>query len=173
MKKFLKPSLILAGYAAALLVTWATFSIYSSMRKEIDPGSGGMQAFGDLILCVGLFAFLALIPTVFALYWLRAANKFWIVFSIGSVALAAFGAVAALLLGRSPYSPWAALVIGLFGLLKVMGAPLFALAFAIFAAIAPVGRPRKLLLAAAGIECTVSAYAGWCLLFLKHWPRWA
>ena len=169
MKRFSKTGVVLAGYAGALLVTWAVFYIYVLMRKDTGQASGGMQAFGDLLLFVGLFGLLALIPTALALYFLRPFERFWSAFSIASLALAATGPVAALLMGRVPQSHWAALVVGFFGLLKVLGAPLLGLAFVICAVIAPTGRSRWRLVAAAGIEFAVGAYAFFCLLVLGHW----
>lgn len=169
MNRISKAGVVLGGYVAALVATYAVFQVYVWMRKDIDPGSGGMQAFGDLILFVGLFGVLALIPTALALYFLRPVKKFWSVFSVASVALAAIGPVAAAMMGRRPQSPWAALGLGFFGLLKVMGSPLFGLGFLICAAIAPTGRARWLLVAAAGIEFAVAAYAFFSLFVVGHW----
>ncbi len=169
MNRLSKTGVVLGGYAGALLVTWAVFYIYVFMRKDIGPASGGMQAFGDSLLFAGMFGLLALIPTALALYYLRPFKKFWTVFSIASLAVAATGPVAAVLMGRLHQSHSAAVLAGFFGLLKVLGAPLFGLAFVVCAVIAPTGRSRLRLVAAAGIEFAVAAYAFFCLLVVGHW----
>ena len=169
MNRVSKTGVVLGGYAAALLLTWALFYIYVFMREDIGPGSGGMQAFGDALLFAGVFGLLALVPTALALYYLRPFEKFWVAFSIASLALAATGPVAALLMGRLHQSYSAAVLVGFFGLLKVLGAPLFGLGFVICAVIAPTGRSRGRLVAAAGIEFVVGAYAFFCLLVVGHW----
>jgi hypothetical protein len=125
-----------------------------------------MQAFGDSLLFIGMFGFLALFPTALALYYLRSFDKFWTAFSIAALLLAIIGMLAAVMMGRPLHSSW---VVGFFGLLKVLGAPLFALCFSICAVIAPTRRSRRLLIAAAAIEFVVSAYVFLCLVVLGHW----
>jgi hypothetical protein len=161
---------VLAGYAAALLVAFGAYYLLTFARNHMSQDvSGGMQAFGDLLLLIGLFGVLALVPTTLALYFLRASEKFWTVFSIASLALAATGPVAALMIARPQNFPSLSLIVGLFGLLKVLGAPLLGLGFLICAVIAPIRRPRRVLLAAAGIEFAVGAYAFFCLFVVGHW----
>src|SRR5579863_5572361 len=128
-----------------------------------------MQAFGDSLRFLGLFGFLALFPTALALYFLRPVEKFWSLFSGASLAIAATGPVFALLIVRRDGALWAGPIVGLFGLLKVLGAPLFGLGFLICAAFAPIGRSRWVLVAAAGIEFTVGSYAYFCLWVLGRW----
>ena len=173
MNRFSKTGVVLAGYAGALLVTCAIFYVYELMQKATSAqASGGMQAFGDSLLFVGLFGFLALIPTALALYYLRPVEKFWKVFSGASLALAATGPVAAVMMGRSHQSPGVILVVGLFALLKVLGAPLLGVGFLICAVIAPTQpnqRSRWLLVTAATIEFAVSAYVFLCLFIFGHW----
>ena len=169
MNRLSKIGVVLGGYAGAVLVTWGLFYVYVLMRKDAGSGSGGMQAFGDLLLFVGVFCFLALIPTALALYFLRPFKKFWSAFSIASLAVAATGPVFAVLIGRVHQSHSAAVVIGFFGLLKVLGSPLLSLGFVICAVIAPRGHSRWRLAGAAAIEFTVCAYAFFCLLVVGHW----
>ena len=163
-----KTGVVLGGYAAALFVTYAVFHVYVLMRKEIDPSGGGMQAFGDFILLLGLFGVLALIPTALGLYYLRPFARFWPLVSYVSLAIAAMGPVAAMTLGRSQQSPWVQAV-GFFALLKVLASPLLGVGFLVAAFIAPRGRSRWLLLAAATVEFVVIAYAGFCLVVVRHW----
>ena len=169
MNRLSKIGVVLGGYAGALFVTWGAFYVYVLMRKDVGSGSGGMQAFGDSLLFIGVFCLLALIPTALALYFLRPFKKFWTVFSIASLALAATGPVFAVLMGRLHQSHAAAVVVGFFGLLKVLGSPLLSLGFVICAIIAPGGRSRWRLVGAAAIEFTVCAYAFFCLLVVGHW----
>jgi hypothetical protein len=169
MSRFSKIGAVLGGYAGALLVTWVVFYIYVLLRKDTGAASGGMQAFGDSLFFVGVFCLLALIPTALALYFLRPFAKFWTGFSIASLALAATGPLAAVLMGRLHQSHSAVVVVGFFGLLKVLGSPLFGLGFVICAVIAPSGRSRWRLVGAAVIEFAVCAYAFLCLLVVGHW----
>jgi hypothetical protein len=172
MSRTSKLGVVLAGYAAALLATYASFYLYLYLLRLSNPSpdaSGGMQAFGDSLLFGGLFGFLALIPTALALYFLRPVEKFWTFFSIACLALASTGPVAAIMMGRPQQSPWAGWVVGLFGLLKVLGAPLFGVGFLICGVISPFRRSRWVLLGAALIEFAVGAYAFFCLFVLGHW----
>jgi hypothetical protein len=157
--------MVLAGYALSFLVAYAACDILGRIRR--DPGSGGMQAFGDFLGFVGLFGFLALLPTALALYRWRRSARFWTVFSASCLLLAVAGPIAALTLGR-PYQALSAFV-GLFGLLIVLGAPLLGLGFLVSGIIAPLRRSRRVLFAAAAIEFVVSGYAFVCLFLVKHW----
>jgi hypothetical protein len=167
-----KVGVVLAGYAAALLVAYvvdyAANYFVTHIQKSPDA-SGGMAAFGDMLLFLGVFGVLALIPTALALYYLRPVVKFWSAFPAAALVVAATGPIAALMMGRHPENPWAMLAVGLFGLLKVLAAPLLGVAFVIFAVIAPTRRSRLFLFAAAGIEFAVCGYALVCLVFVGHW----
>src|SRR5205809_3168736 len=60
-----KVGVVLAGYAAALLVVCAAFYVRGLLtQNNTAEASGGMQAFGDFILFGGLFGVLALVPTL-------------------------------------------------------------------------------------------------------------
>lgn len=166
MSRVYKLGVVLGGYAAALLVAWAAYYV---LARRSQDASGGMQAFGDLLLLIGLFGVFALVPTAVGLYLLRPFEKFWTVFSIASLALAATGPVAALMMGRFQKSSGAVSALGFFGLLRVLGAPLLGLGFLICAVIAPAKYSRWVLLAAAAIEFGVGVYAFFCLLVLRHW----
>ena len=168
MSRTYKIGLVLGGYAAAALLSLAAFYVVTQIRMVEGLSGGGMQAFGDVILVLGLFGVLSVVPTALALYFLRPLEKFWTVFALASLALAATGPIAALMMGR-PSVPWVPLFVGFFGLLKVLGAPLFCFAFLLCAFISPTRRPRRMLLAAAGIEFVVGAYGFFCLLVLGHW----
>ena len=171
MERLSKPGVVLIGYAAALLVSCVVFYayVYVSNWTNAVQASGGMQAFGDFLLLVGLFGFLALFPTALALYYLRPFEKFWRVFSIASLVLGISGLLAALMIGRLQRHPGAILGVGFFGLVEILGAPLLGLCFSTCAVIAPTRSSRRFLFAAAGIEFVVSAYVFVCLVVLGHW----
>jgi hypothetical protein len=170
MSRTYKLGVVLGGYAAALLATYAFSYFYLLARNHLSPdASGGMQAFGDSLLFIGLLGFLALIPTALALYFLRPFEKFWTFFSIACLALATTGPLAATMLGKSQQAPWAGWVLGFFGLWKVLGAPLFGLGFLVCGVISPFRRSRRVLLGAALVEFAVGAYAFFCLFVLGHW----
>lgn len=169
MSRISKVGIVLGGYAAALLVACTAFYARQLLAHYVAPqASSGMQAFGDLLFIAGLFAFLSLLPTALALYFLRPVEKFWVVLSIAALVLAATGPVAAATI-RSLASNPAFAYLGFFLLLRVLGAFLLGLGFLVCAVIAPVRRARLLLLVAAGIEGLVSAYAFYCLFVLRHW----
>ena len=157
MGRYAKLGVVLAGYVVAFLVASAAVEAWARLHPSPDS-SGGMQAFGDSLRVLGLFGFLAVIPTALGLYFLRSSERFWRIFSIGCLALAATGPVFALMLGRHHASLWAGLVFGFFGVLRTMGAPLLGFGFLVCAAMAPNRRSRWLLLPAATIEFAVGAY---------------
>jgi hypothetical protein len=156
---------VLAGYLAALLAAGAAAYVRLLLVPN-DQASGGMQAFGDLLFFLGILGILALVPTAVGLFWLRPIGKFWLVFSFAALALAATGPVAALTM-KSDHAGWVAL--DLLGVPRVLGTPLFALAFLISASFAPTRFSRRLLLTASACEIVVAGYAFLCLVVLRHW----
>jgi hypothetical protein len=163
-----KVAVVLAGYLVAFLIAFTVDYVLTRLNHSPDA-NGGMQAFGDMLRFLGMFGILALFPTALALYFLRSVEKFWTIFSIAALALAATGPFAALLMGRPKVAPWA-VIAGFVGLLEILGAPLFGIGFVFCAVIAPGGRSRWRLLAAAGIEFAVVAFGFFWLIFLSHWP---
>ena len=163
---YYKLTLVLAGYAAALLVSFAVCYVLEKIFPGPDP-SGGMQAFGDMLRFLGLFGFLAILPTALGLYFLRPIEKFWIIFSYASLALALTAPLAALTFNKRFVIPWA-VIAGFLGLMEVLASPLLGLAFVICAWLAPFRRPRQLLLAASAIEFIVAGAAFLLLLLVRH-----
>ena len=95
-----------------------------------------MQDFANLFLFLGMFGTLSLVPTGMALYFLRKSLKFWTVFSVLSPAFAVTGLVSAALVQPS----WGAMEF--VKIPRILGAPVFCLAFLISAALAPSRRLR-------------------------------
>jgi hypothetical protein len=167
MNRFTKFGIVLAGYVAAVLVAGAALEIRLLNTQGPDAqASAGMQAFGDLLLFLGVFGFAALFPTGVALNFLRHYERLWTVFSLASLTLALIGPVAAVVL-QSHQRDW--LIAGLIWLGQVLGAPLLALGFLVGTFLAPTRRARWMLLVSALIEGLVSAYVFLCLFVLQHW----
>ncbi len=101
------------------------------MSQDTSQASGGMQDFANLLLFLGMFGTLSLVPTGLALYFLRTSLKFWTVFSVLSPAFAMTGLVSAALVQPS----WG--VMEFVKIPRILGAPVFCLAFLISAALAP------------------------------------
>ena len=66
-----KLGLVIGGYAAACLIASGVVYVWELFTQgPIAQASSGMYAFGDLLLFIGIFGLLALIPTGLALYFL-------------------------------------------------------------------------------------------------------
>jgi len=71
MSKPAKFGLVIGGYVAACLIASGVVYVYQYLTQDaVSQASAGMAAFGDLILFIGAFGVLALIPTGLALYFL-------------------------------------------------------------------------------------------------------
>jgi len=64
-----KLGLVVGGYAAACLAAYGAVYI-NDLFMDPTVASGGMSAFGDLILFIGVFGVIALFPTGLTLYFL-------------------------------------------------------------------------------------------------------
>jgi hypothetical protein len=170
----LKVALVFAGYATAFVLTCACFYVRSFViPADASQASAGMQAFADGMLFLGMFGTLSLVPTGLALFFLRKSKTFWTLFSILALAFAATGPIAALTVRGG------ATIVGFVGIPRILGAPLFCLAFLVSAVIAPRHPDRAflssiraggwLLLVSAVLEAATSAYAFLCLAILGHW----
>ena len=167
MNGYVKFGIVLAGYAAAVLVAGAALGIRLLNTQGPDAqASAGMYAFGDVLLFLGVFGFAALFPTGLALYFLRHNERLWTALSLASLTLAVIGPVAAVVL-QSHQGDW--LIAGLLCLGQCLGAPLLALGFLVGAFLAPARRARWMLFASALIEGLVSAYVFLCLFILQRW----
>ncbi len=160
MRRSVKVGAILTGYVGAFLVAFAVVSIYVALTDSPDrQASSGMYAFGDSLLFLAVFGVAAVIPTGAALYFLRPYRTFWVTLSVLTLAIAATGLAAALDYAIPPstsgpsVSVWSALAP-----LRLLVAPLFALAFLLSTLFAPRRSVRIPLFAATVIETAAFAY---------------
>jgi len=149
-----KISLVIAGYVAAFFAAGAVTALYVASMAGTDRGSDGMTAFGDSLLFLAALGVASLPATGAALYFLRPWRAFWIGLSVLALLSAASGVLAAIVYaigtttgGTGILQQWAN-----FAVLRILIAPLFALAFLLSGLIAPTGRLRALLLSATAVE---------------------
>ena len=123
-----------------------------------------MYAAGEAMYSLGAFLVVALVPTLLALWFLRGHEKFWNLVAVVSLVFAVAGLLAVLtpLVTRST-GHFALALIGLLALAQLLGMPLWSVAFAVFAFLAPPREARRKLLFAVGIELLIGACA------LVHW----
>ena len=71
MSTLAKVGLVIGGYVAACLIASGVVYVWELISQgPIAQASSGMYAFGDLLLFIGVFGVLALIPTGLAVYFL-------------------------------------------------------------------------------------------------------
>ncbi len=71
LSRLAKLGLVIGGYVAACLMASGVVYVYQLFTQDAaSQASGGMYAFGDLFLFVGIFGTLALFPTGLAFYFL-------------------------------------------------------------------------------------------------------
>lgn len=162
MKPIVKISVVAAGYVTAIVLASLAVAVHVAFTSGPDAqAASGMYAFGDSVLFVGVFGVAAVVPTGAALFFLRPYRAFSYTLSALGLIVAATSVVAAGLyaFGRhltepSPLAIWAALSV-----LRILVAPLLALAFLVSALLSPYRIPRLAFLAATVMEAAVTAYA--------------
>jgi hypothetical protein len=158
MRSSSKVFLVVGGYLVAVVIAAVVVGISVSATNGPDrQASSGMSAFGDSILFLGVFASASIPATGAALFFLRPHHTVWRTLSIGALALAATGvaALASYLVhsnvpSRSNIAAWSKL-----SPLRILIAPLLAIAFILSALFAPTRAARIALLCASGIEIVV------------------
>ena len=71
MSRLAKVGLVAGGYLAACLIASGVVYVWELFSQgAVAQASSGMYAFGDLLLFIGVFGVLALIPTGLAVYFL-------------------------------------------------------------------------------------------------------
>jgi len=80
MSRLTKLGLVIGGYIMACFVASGIVYVYDLFTQDAaSQASAGMSAFGDLILFIGIFIFLALFPTGLAVYFLiRKFQNHWL-----------------------------------------------------------------------------------------------
>jgi len=156
-----KVGLVALGYVAAFAIALLVVRIYVAATSGLDrEASGGMFAFGDGLLFLGVFGLAAVPATGTALFFLRPRPAFWVTLSVASLAVASTS-LAAVLIDVAPTvvdsSPllhsWSA-----FAVLRILVAPLFAIFFLLSGLFAPSRSARISLIAATVIEIAAVAY---------------
>jgi len=158
MTPLAKIALVGAGYAGAFALASAVMAAYVVATSGPDRQTyGAMFDFGDSLLFLAVFGVAAVVPSGAALFLLRPYRAFWI--ALSAVGLAVAGTAAAAFLNFLSWKwadpqtlggAWSALAS-----LRILIAPLFALAFLACTVMAPSRRPRLALLAATATEALV------------------
>ena len=168
MNRMAKVGVALGGYLAAVLAGIVAAWWYD-VRVSALPydTSGGMYAGGQLLTSLAAFFVVALIPTVLGLWFIRKHEGVWNAVAIAAITFAAAGLLAVAMTMAGPPRNGLLMLVELMGLAQLLGVPIWLGAFALFAAIAPAGRPRRHLLVAAAIEVVIGGCA------IVHWfgPR--
>jgi hypothetical protein len=168
MKTMTKIGLVIAGFILAFAGASLAAYLDDLATSRFQAQSGGMVAGGEMILFIGVFAFLSLFPMGLALFFLRSSEKFWNLFSIFAIGLALTGPLAAgymmavRILSMNTHSLW--VFFSFFALLRVFGTVVLGFGFILFAFITTFKQPRRRLLIAAGIEMALFLYIAFHML---------
>jgi hypothetical protein len=153
--------LVIAGYAVAFVVASVVVSIYVAATSGPDRQDyAGMFAFGDSILFLAIFGLAAIPATGAALFFLRSNRSFWRLASVVALAIATTG-VAALISYLLPQSTDTRSFLGMWSALsplRILLAPLCAIAFFLAGLFAPIRSCQVALVSAAAIEAAVFAW---------------
>lgn len=145
---------IATGYLLAAILATAGVWLYHSLAT-LDPAeaSGGMAAFGDLVLFMALFSLAALLPTAKILRLLRGSQAFWTGWSSLSLLVTATGVfMSALILAPGLVRAGAFPTLDMLAPLRVLIAAPLAMIFALSALVAPGVRAKWVFLICTGIE---------------------
>jgi hypothetical protein len=147
MRPLVKAGLVVAIYVAATS---------GPDRQEY----GAMYAFGDSLLFLGVFGVAAIPATGGALFFLRSYRLFWLVISVAAPGISTTGLAALIdyVFARTADAQSFLHFFSALAVLRILVAPLFALAFFLSGLFAPNRFSRIALLVAAVIEALVFAY---------------
>jgi len=155
MKIVGRVGVVLAGYGLAAVAASGAVALNAATQRGFDR-SGGMSAFGDLVLFLAVFAVAAVPASSAGLYFLRGQGWFWSSLSVLGPAVALTGVVAsAIFLGSSGSSAGRDSMVGLWSLyavLRILAAPVCAIVFLLAGIFAPRRPWRLALLFAATVE---------------------
>jgi len=170
MSRLAKVGLVIGGYVAAIVAGVVAAGLYNARVATLPyDTSGGMYAAGESMYSLAAFLVVALVPTLLGLWFLRGHERFWNAVAVASLAFAAAGLLAVLtpLVFRNATTNTTLLLVELLALSQLLGMPLWFLAIALFALLAPSRKTRRKLVAAAAVELVIGVCA------LVHWfvPR--
>lgn len=158
MKPIAKAGIVLAGYIAAFAVAGLVLKLYIAATDTPDRvSSGGMWAFGDGMLFLGVLGLAAIPATGAGLYWLRASDRFWAGLSIAALVVAATSLAAALIYWAAKGSASGSVMqpVAAFAVLRILVTPGCAGFFLLAGLFAPYHTARMRLFTAAAIEILV------------------
>ena len=161
MRAAAKFGLVAAGYVGAFVVAAAVATLNAAWTPGPDrQASSGMFAFGDSLLFLAVSGVAAVPPTGAGLFLLRPYHSFWRVLAVAALVVAGTGLASlgvCLMVRTADPSPLVRSS-SAFAVLRILVAPLVALAFLVSGAFAPL-RPARIALCAATIsEAAVFAY---------------
>src|SRR6267154_3607378 len=170
MRRVAKLSVVTGGYVAAIVAGFLSGWLYN-VRVSALPydTSGGMYAGGEMMSSLAAFLVVSLVPTLLALWFLRAHQGFWNCVAVGALAFAGVGLVAVVrpLLFPTTRPHVASMIMELVRISQLLGVPLWAGAFGVCALLAPSRASRLTLITATAIEAVIGVCA------VVHWfvPR--
>lgn len=162
MTRRVKVGLVGGGYLLAIAAAALAGALYNARMSAMPyDTSGGMYAGGELLLEIGVFLVVALVPTLLWLWFLRSNARLWQWLGVLSVAFAVAGLVAVLSQWMTPKASHhpALMLFELFGLAQLLGVPIWMAGFVLFAILAPTRSARRLLLVAVGLESVIAVFA--------------
>jgi len=163
MKSLFKIILVVAGYVAAFVIASVVVGLYVAATNGPDrQTSGGMFAFGDSILFLGICAIAAIPATGAALFFLRPYPLIWRLFAAGALGIVLIG-LGDLVDFLVPQNVTTDSFLGLWSMaspLRIFLAPPWAIAFFLCALFAPTRFTRLAFLSAAAIELVVFGWVG-------------
>src|SRR5688572_27349702 len=164
MRALAKVGLVGGGYIAAIALAVAVVAVYIAVMDSPErQASSGMTAFGDSLLFLAVFGVAAVVPTGAALFWLRPYRRFWTVLSVASLVIATT-AIAAFVDYRTTQTVHSAASVWSFlAVLRILIAPLLAIAWFVAVVMAPARGPRLALLVACAVETAVFGSILWFL----------
>ena len=154
----MKLSGILTGYVIAFvlgIVVVALGTVFMGGPEARE--SAGMNAFGDLLLFLAVFAVTSIPSTIAALFALKTYPGFWLGLAVLAMLIAPTSVVAFIAWNADPHSHAAEV-----GFLRILASPFFVLGFALAGAIAPNTGPRIALYIAGAIEALM--FLAWLFL---------
>ena len=155
-----KAALVVAGYLLAILVACLAVSTFYAATDGPDrQASSGMYSFADGFLFLALFGLASIPASCAAQYFLRKVQRFWSALAFVALSIATTGLVALyayfVRLSAIPDSVFY-MVVTLWPI-RVLIAPLLAVAFLISALFAPSSSSRIAIFVAAAMEALVFA----------------